>query len=73
MKKSTYIKAGSTDSKTLELKVVKLIEGNEYVFRVCAENEIGASDFTETEEPVKARLPFGKCPLSAFVYHALIN
>lgn len=63
VKKSSYIKAGSTDSKTLEMKVVKLIEGNEYVIRVCAENEIGASDFTETEEPIKARLPFGMCIL----------
>ena len=59
VKKSSYINAGSTDGKTFELKVVKLIEGNEYVIRVASTNEIGTSDFTETEEPVKARLPFG--------------
>lgn len=37
----------------------KLVEGNEYYFRVSAENEIGASDWTKTDA-VKARLPFGK-------------
>ena len=35
-----------------------MIEGNEYYFRVCAENCIGASDWTTTTEPIKARLPF---------------
>ena len=40
------------------VQITKLIEGNEYLFRVCAENSIGASDWTTTAEPIKARLPF---------------
>ena len=57
-KKSSYISAGSTE--TTELKITKLIEGNEYFIKVMAENSIGVSDPVETEEPIKARLPFGE-------------
>ena len=39
-------------------QISKLVEGNEYLFRICAENAIGASDWTTTNEAVKARLPF---------------
>jgi titin len=68
IKKTSYINAGSTDGKTFELKVMKLIEGNEYMIRVSATNEIGSSDFTETEEPIKARLPFGMYLISKFAF-----
>ena len=59
-RKSTYMACGTTDASTLTLKINKLIEGNEYYVRVCAENAIGVSDPTVTEDPIKARLPFGK-------------
>ena len=59
VKRAAFVNVGETDDKTLTLKVTKLVEGNEYVFQVCAENDIGASDWT-IMEPVKARLPFGK-------------
>ena len=39
-------------------QISKLVEGNEYLFRISAENAIGASDWTTTNEAVKARLPF---------------
>ena len=39
-------------------QVDKLIEGNDYFFRVCAENSIGASDWTTTDDAITARLPF---------------
>lgn len=42
------------------LQVTKLFEGNQYEFRVAAENKIGVSDFTQTSEPVTAKMPFGQ-------------
>ena len=59
IKRSAFTKVDETDAKTLTIKAKKLVEGNDYIFRVCAENVIGASDWT-TLDPVKARLPFGK-------------
>ena len=49
--------AGSTDG--LSLKVGKLYEGNEYLFRVAAENEIGVGEPAQLSRAVKAKLPFG--------------
>ena len=60
MKRAAFAKVETVDSNTLTLKVPKLVEGNEYMFRVNAENEIGVSDWTSLTEPVKARLPFGE-------------
>jgi titin len=45
--------------KKLEHVVTKLVEGNSYVFRVSAENEVGVSAPVETA-PVKAKYGFGK-------------
>ena len=45
---------------THEFKVIKLYEGNEYKFRVCAENKVGSSEPCETKELVKCKLPYGK-------------
>ena len=60
MKRTTYVNCGETDPKTLTLKVPKLVEGNEYQFRVCAENDIGESEWTDLPEAVTAKHPFGK-------------
>ncbi|KAI8775762.1 titin isoform X2, partial [Biomphalaria glabrata] len=35
-----------------------LIEGNEYYFRVCAENKHGRSDWLETDNSIKMRSPY---------------
>ena len=59
VKKSSWISAGETKANILECKVEKLTEGNNYVFNVFAENDIGRSEPGSTE-PIKARLPFGK-------------
>lgn len=40
--------------------VPDLLEGQEYLFRVRAENRIGMGPHTETTEPVKARDPICK-------------
>ena len=59
-KKSAWVNAGTTDAKTLTLKVTKLTEGNEYFFRVYAENEIGQSEPAQNDDAIMAKLPFGK-------------
>jgi hypothetical protein len=60
VKKTSFMNAGRVDANSLEMKVNKLVEGNEYYFRVAAENAIGESDWATMDEPVKARLPFGE-------------
>lgn len=40
--------------------VSNLVEGNDYLFRVRAENRLGMGPFTETTEPIKARDPICK-------------
>jgi len=57
--RTAYVQAEDVDGKTLRVKVSKLTEGNKYFFQVAAKNEIGLSDWTETSEPVEAKLPFG--------------
>jgi len=57
--RAAYIQAEEVDGKTLKAKVTKLTEGNKYFFQVAAENEVGLSDWTETTEPVEAKMPFG--------------
>ena len=60
MKRSSYVKVSEVSSDCLVLKADKLVEDNEYLFRVCAENENGASEWTTTAEPIKAKYPFGE-------------
>jgi len=40
--------------------ITRLIEGHSYLFRVFAENEIGASEPITTKQPVTAKLPYRK-------------
>ena len=67
MKRAAFVKAGAVNGTTLTLKVTRLVEGNEYLFRVCAENDIGTSDWATMDEAVKAKLPFGKNLSSYFI------
>ena len=60
-KRDNWVKVDDLDAKTLTVKATKLVEGNKYYFRVLAENEVGESKWTETDEPIVAKLPFGKC------------
>ncbi len=48
------------DADTLAFKVTKLREGNEYQFKVTAENKIGESEPVSLPEGVTAKLPFGE-------------
>ncbi len=47
--------------------MVKLYEGNEYKFRVSAENRVGVSDPCETKELVKCKLPYGECAAATLI------
>ena len=60
VKRSNFLKVTQVTSEVTEVKVEKLTEGNAYYFRVCAENDIGASDWTTTDDAIVAKLPFGK-------------
>lgn len=55
--KLAFTTAGATEN--LEFKVTKLHEGNEYNFKVAAENEVGLGTYAKIND-IKARLPFGK-------------
>ena len=57
--RTAYVQVEEVDGKTLKVKVSKPTEGNKYFFQVAAENDNGLSDWTETTEPVEAKLPFG--------------
>lgn len=58
----TWSSAGEVDATTFKFRAGRLFEGNSYYFRVSASNSIGAGPYVEMENPVKAKLPFGKMP-----------
>ena len=47
------------DAYTHKFKATNLIEGNDYLFRVAAKNVIGVGNFAETDDAIRAKLPFG--------------
>ena len=57
--KTSWFAADTLDGATLECVVSKLFEGNQYYFRVMAENKVGPGPAAEISEPVTACLPFG--------------
>ncbi len=58
--RSTWSRIGEVGKDTLSYKAKKLLEGNEYYFRVAAENAVGTGSFITTDDALKAKLPFGK-------------
>ena len=63
VKRGVFSEAGDTEADKRQLKVSKLLEGNDYMFRVSAENEIGQGKPASLAEPVTAKLPFGEIRL----------
>ena len=50
------------DSTTLEFAVADLVENNQYIFRVIAQNDVGLSEPTESDT-ITAKNQFGKLSL----------
>ena len=59
-RRSQWVKAGSVDKDTTEFVASKLIEDNEYVFRVSAVNAEGESQPLESQDVAKPQTPIGK-------------
>jgi len=55
-----WTQAAKVDSNTFTVKVTNLFEGQNYLFRVAAENQSGRGAYAELPKPITARLPFGK-------------
>lgn len=58
-KRNTWTPVDKVTGITLTYAVQKLLEGNQYYFRVSAENDIGTSEPVELREPVLAKCPYG--------------
>ena len=61
-RRGQWVKAGSVDKDTTSFKATKLLEDNEYIFRVIAENAEGQSNPLESQ-PARATRPKGKIQL----------
>ena len=59
-KRGEYVFVAHVDSTTMQLKVTRLFEGVDYMFRVFAENPAGLSLPGETDKPIRAKIPFGE-------------
>ena len=59
-KRDEFVYVASVDATALHFKVTRLFEGNEYYFRIFAENQVGSSLPCEMERSVKAKPPCGK-------------
>lgn len=58
VKRATWLKTASLDATTTKVTATKLIEDNEYIFRIIAENSEGQSAPLESS-PVKIAAPKG--------------
>lgn len=64
-KRDDFTHVATVDARTTKFRVTRLFEGTEYFFRVFAENEAGLSAPCSTQQPVKAKPPYGKRNSSA--------
>ena len=58
--RNTWMTAGNARADATSANITRLFEGNQYKFRVAAENSVGTGDFVELDGPVTAKLPFSK-------------
>ena len=60
-RRTQWVKAGSVDKDTTAFTAAKLLEDNEYVFRVIAVNAEGESQPLESKDVAKPTRPLCKC------------
>lgn len=60
VQRGNWSTASSVSPDVIEFTVPKLTEGNQYMFRVTAENDVGVSSPVETSQPVTAKSPYSK-------------
>ena len=58
--RTNWMGTGNIGPDRCEYNASRLFEGNEYFFRVAAENVVGTSDFVELDTPVVPKLPYSK-------------
>ena len=63
VKQNVFSEVGNTTADRREITVTNLLEGNQYMFRVAAENDVGLGKPASLAEPVTARRPFGQLHL----------
>ena len=69
----SYVHVGKTDADRTKLTVSNLTEGNDYSFKVYAENRYGTSPALETEQPIVPKRKYGKCPGFLYCNGALLT
>lgn len=66
----TWQRAGTTDaSDKREFTVTPLLEGQQYMFRVAAENECGVGEFAELMQAVMAKSSHSEYPYIICLAH----
>ena len=65
-RRTQWVKTGSVDKDTTTFVASKLLEDNEYVFRVTAVNAEGESEPLESQDVAKPKQPICKCFLLFF-------
>ena len=58
--RSQWTRLDHLDADTCKLKAVNLVSGQEYHFRVMAQNKVGLSEPLETDHVVKPQSPFSE-------------
>ena len=61
-KRQMWMEVGRVKADVQKLQVKDLAEGNVYLIRIFAKNEVGFSDPLENEEPFKVERPAGYDP-----------